>query len=159
MLKIALSSLALLSALTSMASAEPAKSMASSPMVLTESQMDSVTAGTVIVSVQATAIALGEPAITQTLTDTKVWGSRNGRIEIGTGYGQAYACCGPNTYANVTTSAYADGRTVIILNNSTRIRTPNDTFASARVVVISINRPSGSIDRTFNTIGRYSGAM
>jgi hypothetical protein len=113
------------------------------PIELSTAQMDGVTAGAMVVSVDAAALALGNPSLTDTNTFTKVWTSPNGRVEIGLGYGQAYACCGSNTVAQVSTSADADGKLVITRSGNVQIKTPVDVLARGFISIISVNGPAG----------------
>jgi hypothetical protein len=102
-----LSCLALGVMAVSSAHAEPFLMRPSAPTPLTESQLDTVTAGSAGVSVDAAAVLYGSSGYASTQTYTTAYGSS--KFSGATGTGQAYACCGAAA-TSVTTSAYATGR-------------------------------------------------
>jgi hypothetical protein len=124
--------------------AEPAGLWAAEPERLTESQMDAVTAGAVVVGMSATAIAdfPTYTTYTSTNTSTTVISAPSNIVEIGLGSGQAVACCGPDTYTAVQSTYYAEGDHVIA--NSVNVNTTNPIFSKSfgRITVIEINTTS-----------------
>lgn len=111
------------------------------PERLTSLQLDTVSAGHVAVSTTATATALGPSGRTATKTNTFTKSLPNGVVELGLARGKAYACCGPDTDANVQTDSYADG--AIVNSHSTNIKMSNSKFAKAHgvEVIVSVNPP------------------
>lgn len=125
--------------------AEPSASRTTEPLQLTDEQMDAITSGSLIIGVTATALALGEPTVTNTKTATTVRSiplPSGGLIEIGLGRGQAYACCGPDTFANVTSTYLADGNIVIARQSNTSVKTPVFSSAQGTIRVVSITLPA-----------------
>lgn len=112
------------------------------PVRLTDRQMDAVTAGAIVVSVDALATALGDT--TYTITDTSALVISRGRVELGFGRGSAFACCGTDTFTDVTTSAFADGDIVIIRSGGVEIRTPQYSAEKGWISVVSIDLPDGA---------------
>ncbi len=117
------------------------------PERLTESQMDAVTAGTVVIGMNAIAIA-GFPAYptyttsTSTNTSTTVLSAPRNIVEIRLGFGQAVACCGPNNYTNVQSTYYAEGDRVIANSMNINTTTPIFSYSYGFATVIVINTPS-----------------
>lgn len=73
------------------------------PLIMTPTQLDTVTAGGVYVDVAAWAAALGEnaSAVTQTRTDVNAHGAL--QTGFGIGYSEAAACCGPTSKISLGT--------------------------------------------------------
>ena len=119
------------------AAAVPAKA---GPQQLNRLQLDSVSAGRVVVTAEATAGAIGDSTYTstQTYTATK---KPNDVVELGFARGKAYACCGPLTDANVVTDSYADGAIVAGHRNSIKTSNPMFTKAHGNEVIVSVNPP------------------
>jgi hypothetical protein len=109
--------------------------------VLTDSQLDSVTAGSVWVGVDALAAAEGSLALTYTETSTLAFRPGKGVVSIGRGSGTAYACCGTETYAAVHTAGGGDGDILIVRSQSVQISRPNDSLAKGRIIVVSVDPP------------------
>lgn len=126
---------------TSVALAESITGRDLGPERLTELQMDDITAGAVAVSVVARAAALGIPNYTSTRTNTYAFSFGGGIVEIGIGAGRAYACCGPYTYAEVSTGYYSDADLTFARTVDVQRSTPRFSFAAGRVVVVGINLP------------------
>lgn len=111
----------------------------SAPINLSNAEMDSVTAGTIIITAAANANASGSTAYTNALTHTTV--RKIGNIEIGYGVAQASACCSADATANALTTGYADGQRVIIRQINRNYSTLNSQYAYSSILVISINKP------------------
>jgi hypothetical protein len=109
--------------------------------VLTDSQLDSVTAGSVWVGVDALAAAPGSLALTYTDTSTLAFSPGAGVVSIGRGSGTAYACCGTETDAAVFTSGGGDGDIRIVRSQSVQISRSNDSLAKGRIIVVSVDLP------------------
>lgn len=123
-----------------MASGARAESeITSEPIRLTESQMDSVTAGRLDLSVTALATALGPNSIAD--TDTNVTVFKRGRVEIGFGIGKAFACCGPDSETAVLTEGSADGRIVFIRKRVFVNDTPQFSQTVGTILIVSVNKP------------------
>ena len=121
--------------------AEPVVLRAAEPARLTQTQMDAVTAGTVVVGMAAGAIADGPNARTHTSTSTTVISTPKNIVNIGLGFGKAYACCGSSADTNVQAMYYAEGD--IVVANSIIKDTSNPRFSSSHGVttVIAVDVP------------------
>lgn len=73
------------------------------PLILTPTQLDTVTAGGVYVDVASWAAALGENASAVTQTRTDVNAHRALQTGFGIGYSEAAACCGPASKVSLGT--------------------------------------------------------
>ncbi|MCO6440142.1 MAG: hypothetical protein J5I81_03450 [Nitrococcus mobilis] len=120
---------------------------------LTKQQMDRVSAGTVAVTSQAVAGAVGSSGYASTHTFTHSVSAPNDAFELGLGHASANACCSPNTGAAVWTDSYADGlnqsQHSVNFDLATKLSATNafDTSSSLAFgteVVVSNNR-TGSI--------------
>lgn len=129
-----------LSAVASVARAEPVGNSAKGPLLLTESQMDAVSAGALYVLSQAEATALGQGGLAYTNTETHT--SIGPSVEIGFGHAKAIACCGASATADVSLEGAADGAIVKEVNKRVVVRTPFYTIALGWIVIVSINPPS-----------------
>ncbi len=114
----------------------------SAPMRLSNTQMDSVTAGTITITAVANASASGNTTLTQASTNTVV--RQFGNVEIGYGVASASACCSADATANAFTSGSADGQRVIIRQINRNYSTAGSQYAYSSIIVISINSPSSS---------------
>ena len=115
---------------------------AAEPVRLTETQMDAVTAGTITVGTYATAIADGyptNPEYTYTSTYTTVITEPSNIVDIGLGYGQAYACCGSRTYTNVQTTYYAEGDRVSASSINVDTMTTEFSYSYGFTSVITVS--------------------
>jgi hypothetical protein len=83
------------------------------PKILTESQLDRVTAGAIGVDALAVAQASGDYAFAQSRSSALV-GTINDRIEFGVGFaeGLAFACCSRRSEVTVHSTATSTGRIV-----------------------------------------------
>ncbi|MEA3412503.1 MAG: hypothetical protein U9R74_13330 [Pseudomonadota bacterium] len=113
-----------------------------SPVVLTDSEMDFITAGAIEVKVLAGAAALGEITLTATRTDAITESSET--LELGFAIGSGYACCGPETYTDVIADGNADGDIVIVNRRNIEVRTPVSSREQGFVVVGSMDVPEGA---------------
>jgi hypothetical protein len=127
------------SALTLIAQAESPSEEVKGPLELTESQMDTVTAGALYVSAEAFASTVGSGGFTYTSTETSAHSGRY--MERGIGRAKALACCGPQTSVDVSLAGGADGAIVKEVTNTRIIRTPTYSLAFGWIFVISINPP------------------
>jgi hypothetical protein len=120
---------------------EPAVLWAAEPVRLTGAQMDTVTAGTVAVGMAASAIADGPNARAHTSTSTTVISTPKNIVDIGLGFGKAYACCGSSTDTGVQSAYYAEGD--IVIAHSIVKDTHNPQFSASHGVttVIAIDIP------------------
>jgi hypothetical protein len=120
---------------------EPAVLCAAEPARLTGAQMDTVTAGAVAVEMAASAIADGPNAQAHTSTSTTVISTPKNIVDIGLGFGRAYACCGSSADTGVRTAYYAEGD--IVIAHSIVKDTDNPHFSASHGVttVIAINLP------------------
>jgi hypothetical protein len=112
---------------------------------LTELQMDSITAGTVAVSVSSSATAAGDSTYAYITTNTYTSSKAEGFVEIGKGSGEAYACCSPSTDADVSTGAYADGDAVLIASREYKDSTLETSFINGEGTVSGESTASGNI--------------
>lgn len=128
------------SALASTALAESVSDDAKGPLKLTESQLDTVTAGALFVFAEAVASTVGTGGLTYAGTETRTTSGRY--VELGFGRAKALACCGPETTVDVSLDGGADGLIVREIGNARVIRTPTYSLAFGWIVVISINPPS-----------------
>lgn len=112
----------------------------SGPLRLTQSQMDKVTAGGILVEVSAEAIALGDLAETLTDTETRVVSGKS--VERGKGSALAFACCGPLTDTSVSFEAFADGDIVVIGVRTRDIDRGWFSISAGRIHVYSRDLPS-----------------
>lgn len=82
------------------------------PLMLTEIQMDRVTAGGVLVSVEPYAAAYGDFGTAETFAQTNA--GRTALFDYGYGFGLGYAsaCCGPDAAVDVATTIAGVGDTV-----------------------------------------------
>lgn len=122
------------SILISVASAEPQNV----PLQLTDSQLDTVSAGAVSVGVDATATAYGNFTLTHTTTSTRTRSSNI--LDVGVGNGNAVAI-GKGTNANVDTSAAVSGDAGFFISRTTKMDTAFMSTASGHVVAVSVTTP------------------
>ena len=120
---------------------EPAVLWAAEPVRLTGAQMDTVTAGAVAVGMAASAIADGPNARAHTSTSTTVISTPKNIVDIGLGFGKAYACCGSSADTGVQTAYYADGDIVIANSIVKDNHNPHFSASHGVIAVISINLP------------------
>ena len=120
---------------------EPAVLWAAEPVRLTGAQMDIVTAGAVAVGMASLATADGPDARTYTSTSTTVISTPTNIVDIGLGFGKAYACCGSSADTGVQTAYYADGDIVIANSIVKDNQTPVSSFSYGVTTVIAINVP------------------
>jgi hypothetical protein len=106
------------------------------PMRLSETELETVTAGSVLIDASAIATAAGINTITTTNTTTTVLGS--GTIEIGAGFADAYACCGTYIHTEATVNAYAQGTTTGSYQHSSTVGTGADSQSTAFGTAYSI---------------------
>jgi hypothetical protein len=104
--------------------------------------MDTVTAGAVAVGMAASAIAEGPNARAHTNTSTTVISTPKNIVDIGLGFGKAYACCGSSADTGVQTAYYADGDMVIAHSIIKDHHTPVSSFSHGVTTVIAIDIPS-----------------
>ena len=115
---------------------------AAEPVRLTRTQMDAVTAGAVAIGMGALAVADSTDAYTSTSTSTTVFSTPKGNVEIGQGFGKAYACCGPSADTDVQTAYSAEGDKVIAHSNVHDHDTPRFSFSTGHITVIAVDIPS-----------------
>ena len=122
---------------------EPAVLWAGEPMRLMETQMDAVTAGTVVVGMGAAAAASGYNTFTYTSTSTTVISTptHTSTVDIGLGSGTAVACCGSGTDTNVQTAYYAEGDRVSANSIVSNTRTPLFSYSYGLTTVIAVHVP------------------
>lgn len=106
------------------------------PLRLSDSQLDSATAGTLLLTVDAQALAIGPSGFT--LTDSRSRAVRRSVFDVGYGAGSALACCGPLTAAEVSTNVSADGATVLVKRRRIEMDTTQYTYVRERIFVISL---------------------
>ncbi|MEE9354454.1 MAG: hypothetical protein V3U75_02590 [Methylococcaceae bacterium] len=113
------------------------------PMILSNAQMDTVTAGALNVIATANAFSLGQPAITQTYTGTQaIRYSKDGwTLEVGFGVASAAACCGAPSVVNANTFAAANGNYVRINQNAQATSSPYVKYSTSATSIVSITRP------------------
>ncbi|WP_430233665.1 hypothetical protein [Nitrosomonas communis] len=113
------------------------------PVKLTETQMDTVTAGTVAVGMGAWATAGDFNANTYTYTSTSTMSTSTmkSNVEIGLGFGNAVACCGSNPYTNVQTAYYAEGDRVSANSLEDNMSTPTFSYSYGYTSVIAVGVP------------------
>jgi len=123
---------------------KPAALWAAEPERLTASQMDTVTAGAVVIGMTAMAIAGLSPyptytSYTSTTTWTTVINPPTNIVQIGLGFGKAVACCGQGTYTDVQSMYYAEGDRVIANNMNINTTTPvfSSSFGFTTVIVVN----------------------
>ena len=105
---------------------------------LSESQKGMTPAGAGLsASVTARASAAGNVA--DTITDTYTLAIDGGLFTLGLGVGTAFACCGPLTEADVSTSTSPNGPNVITSEHGNRHDTELFSFETA--FIVSINTP------------------
>ncbi len=121
--------------------AEPADT--NKPIILTEIQMDAVTAGRLSLSVTALASVLGPRTVADTDTHTSVF--KRGDVEIGYGVGKAFACCGADSATAVLTEGSADGRIVFTRKSGFVYDTPQSSYSEGTISVLSTNSPEALI--------------
>ena len=130
----------------------------SAPMRLSNTQMDSVTAGTITITALANASASGNAVATQALTNVTI--IQRGNVEIGRGVAIASASGSTNATASAFTSGTADGQKVIIRQINHNYSTATSQYAYSSIIIISINSPSlglGSIhSHNFGAINSFS---
>lgn len=114
------------------------------PVTLTDSELDTITAGAVYVSADAKALAIGDGAFTAVNTVTRTGGK--GIFEWGFGLAKALACCGSQTDAEVSFNASADGPYVAafsVVNKYIGVGlppgNPQFTTATGYAIVVSID--------------------
>lgn len=107
------------------------------PVKLTDSELDTLTAGAVYVSADAWALAIGDGPYAGVDTETHTGGA--GFVEWGFGRATAVACCGPQTDANVSFNAFADGTNVTVVSHVIGLRGPQYATATGFIYVVSIN--------------------
>ncbi len=112
------------------------------PQSLTDSQMDAVTAGEVLIGVFAVAAAGGDQAYTNTQTSTLIISSPDNVVDIGLGKGQATACCGSDINTAVSTTADASGDKVIQTSLTIDTAGPGYSQSLGFINVIAITPPS-----------------
>lgn len=123
-------------------SAALAKSAISAePMKLAETQMDAVTAGTVAVGVRAWSTADSSNSYTSTNTSTLTFSTPPGNVDIGLGFGNAYACCGSGADTDVQTAYYAEGDRVAAHSTETTISNPVFSQSMGVVTAVAVDIP------------------
>jgi len=128
------------SALASTALAGSPSDDTKGPVILTESEMDTVTASALFVFAESLASTVGTGGLTYAETQTR---SVSGQyVEMGFGRAEALACCGAGTTVGVSLEGAADGLIVRKISSVRIIRTPWYSLAIGWIVVISINPPS-----------------
>jgi hypothetical protein len=103
--------------------------------------MDAVTAGTVAVGVGAWATADGSNSYTSTSTSTFTYSTPKNNVDIGLGFGEAYACCGSSADTNVQTAYYAEGDRVIANSVENNISNPIFSQSHGFISVIAVDIP------------------
>jgi hypothetical protein len=131
-----------LGAVVFVALAEPVVLWAAEPVRLTGAQMDAVTAGAVVIGMGALATTDSPNALTYTNTSTRVMSTPKNNVEIGLGFGKAYACCGSSSDTSVQSVYYAEGDKVIAHGVVINTNTPNFSFSHGVTTVIAIDIPS-----------------
>ena len=122
--------------------ADPVITNSPRPARLTEAQMDAVTAGEVLVSVDALAVARGPH--TNTRADTQTTALAGRLVDVGIGVGTAIACCGALSATDVSTSASAEGgQTVISSERNHGSDTPLYSYKAGTAVIVSVKHPEG----------------
>jgi len=116
---------------------------ANKPILLTEVQMDNITAGRIDISVTALATALGPNTLADTDTYTSVL--KLGDVEIGFGIGKAFACCGPDSDTAVLIESSADGRFVFTSRQGFVNDTGQSSYSEGAIFVISTDSPEALI--------------
>ncbi len=109
------------------------------PIILTDVQMDNVTAGRLNLSVTALAFALGSNTVADTDTHTSVFDL--GDVEIGFGVGRAFACCGSDSDTAVLIESSADGRFVFTSRQGFVANTAQSSYTMGMIFVLSTNNP------------------
>lgn len=140
-MKTSLLSRLVLGAVVFAALAKSAVLWAAEPVRLTETQMDVVTAGAIVVGVSALATADGSNTNTYTSTSTTVISSPMNIVDIGLASGTAVACCGSGTYTDVQTTYYAEGDKVIANSININTSTPMLSYSYGITSVIVVNYP------------------
>jgi hypothetical protein len=82
---------------------------AAEPMVLSDFELDAITAAGVFVDVSSMATALGDVAAVRTDSDTVARGTEHLTMGIGTTVGEALACCGENADVEVGSAVVGIG--------------------------------------------------
>ncbi len=116
------------------------------PMLLTDTQMDHVTAGFVAVDVNAAAASFGpgSQTFTNTGASTRSFHTPNGwQIDLGVGHGTAIACCGTYNDTTVNTSAAVAGDKTFIYENHSESRSAFHSASRGRILAIAVTAPSG----------------
>lgn len=116
--------------------AQPVIVSAAEPVRLTGTQMDTVTAGTTGVGVDAWATGTTSAA-TSTSTSVK----SNNVVEVGVGHGKATGS-GSGADSNVSTGYYSDAGKVVANSTNHDVHNPHFSFSHGNVVVVGINVPS-----------------
>jgi len=113
------------------------------PIILTDIQMDTITAGRLKLSVTALASALGPNTAAD--TDTHISVFKRDDVEIGYGVGKAFACCGPDSDTAVLTEGSADGRIVFTRKSGFVNDTPQSSYTEGTISILSTNNPEALI--------------
>jgi hypothetical protein len=121
---------------------KPVVLWAAEPVRLTGTQMDAVTAGAVAIGMGALAVADGSNTYTYTSTSTTVISTPKNNVDIGLGFGKAYACCGSSSDTSVQSAYYAEGDKVTAHGVVINTDTPQFSFSHGVTTVIAVDIPS-----------------
>ncbi len=94
-------------------------------------------ANTAAVSVEGTALAIGEDAYAKTFVFTKAISTRH--VDIAIGRVRSVACCGADNYTNAQASTITNQDSSISHIRTNQINTRRLSISSATAIVISIN--------------------
>jgi hypothetical protein len=127
--------------MTTTALAEPAAMSISEPVRLTESQMDTLTAGTVAVSVAAIATAEGDSTYTSTITTTNALSLGKGVVEKAEGKAEAFAYGTESADTAVWTYGYGDGKITVIKEKFFNQDRGTVSYSSGSIKVHTVHPP------------------